>query len=251
MRRIFEFWRGGPSGRLDLDDSDKTIPRAGAREPILAAAADLFHERGYAATSMQDIARAVGLSRPALYYHFRDKHDILAALVEQITLRTEREATRIAAARPGRGCAAVLRDIVRSHALIILEQPAQFAVLLREERHLPEPARETQRRGKRDLLDRFAAVIAAGAVSGEFRVVDAQLAALSIFGMCNWTIEWFRPAGRLRAVDVASSIADFAVAMMARPTGPGDRDPASLAGWLAILRDDLAHLERLATPEES
>ena len=64
-----------------LTETDKPSARQGAREPILAAAAELFHARGYSATSMQDIAQSVGFSRPALYYHFRDKHDILSALV--------------------------------------------------------------------------------------------------------------------------------------------------------------------------
>jgi AcrR family transcriptional regulator len=205
----------------------------------------MFHERGYSATSMQDIAKAAGLSRPALYYHFRDKHDILAALVDQITLRTQREAARILAT-PGQSAASLLGEIVRAHALVILERPTQFAVLLREERHLPEPARSMQRTGKRDLLDRFATVIADGIEAGEFRVVDAHLAALNIFGMCNWTVEWFQPDGRLRADDVAKSIADFALTMVARTAGMADRkDRASLAGWFDILRDDVAHIERL------
>ena len=227
----------------DLTDIDKSVARNSARESILTAAADLFHERGYSATSMQDIAQSVGFSRPALYYHFRDKHDILAALVEQITVRTEREAARIAGATSTRGAAAILRDMVRAHALLILERPAQFAVLLREERHLPEPARETQRRGKRDLLERYASVIAEGIGAAECRVVDPHLTALSIFGMCNWTVEWFRPAGRLRDVDVAGSIADFALTIVSRPAA--EDDPASLRGWLNILRDDISQVERL------
>ncbi len=198
---------------------------------------------------MQDIAQSVGFSRPALYYHFRDKHDILAALVEQITVRTEREAARIADASSTRGATAILREIVRAHALLILERPAQFAVLLREERHLPGPARATQQRGKRDLLDRLASVVAEGAAGGEFRSVDAHLAALSIFGMCNWTVEWFRPAGRLREVDVADAIADFALAMVGRPAVA--TDSTTVEGWLKILRDDISHVERLIGARKS
>jgi AcrR family transcriptional regulator len=228
-----------------LTETEKPAARQGAREPILAAAAELFHARGYSATSMQDIARAAGLSRPALYYHFRDKHDILSALVEQITLRTEREAARIAASAPDRDPPSILREIVRAHALVILERPAQFSVLLREERHLPEPARATQQRGKRDLLERFSSVIADGAKAGYFRAVDPYLAALGIFGMCNWTVEWFKPAGRLREIDVADAIADFALAMVSRPPGGATRDAATIRGWIDILRDDLAHLDRM------
>ena len=88
-------------------------------------------------------------------------------------------------------------------------------------------------------------MIAEGARKGFFRAVDPHLAALGIFGMCNLTVEWFKPAGRLREIDVADAIADFALAMVSRPPGGATRDAATIRGWIDILRDDLAHLDRM------
>jgi AcrR family transcriptional regulator len=217
----------------------RNLPRIGVREPIVAGAARLFRERGFADTSMQDIATAVGLSRPALYHHFENKHQILAALVEEVTLHSARETQRIAASAAGDPRQA-LKDVVRAHALAILNRPELFAVLLREERNLPAHIRDLQRTGKRDLLDRVAGILSSGVDAGCFRAIDPAFTALCIFGMCNWTIEWFRPDGRVSEEQAADRIAELCLAMVERPA----RDTGDPQAWLALLRDDLAHLEQ-------
>lgn len=219
------------------------IQRPGARDPIVAGAARLFRECGFADTSMQDIADAVGLSRPALYHHFENKHQILAALVEDVTLRSARETERAAASVKNTDPRALLREIVRAHAAAILEKPELFAVLLREERNLPEHIRALQASGKRDLLDRFAGVVRSGVDAGCFRSVDPAFTALCIFGMCNWTIEWFRPDGRVNREQAADMIADLCVSMVQRPA-QASAAPSDPQAWLGVLRDDLAHLEQ-------
>lgn len=221
--------------------------RSAIKEPIVAAAAELFRERGFASTSMQDIADAVGLSRPALYYHFSNKDEILESLVEEITLKTARDTARLA---EGEGDPAdILRRMVRAYALWILQRPQHFTVLQRDERSLPERVRALQEQGKRELLDAFTRLLRAGAERGRFRQVDASLTALSIFGMCNWTTQWFKPGGRMSEAGAADAIADLATAMVVRPPSTEAGDPGDALSWLAILKDDIAQLERrLAGP---
>jgi len=211
-------------------------------ETILAAAAALFRARGYASTSMQEIADAVGLSRPALYYHFKNKEELLGSLVEEITVRTQREAARIAGSAIGTDHAETLRSMVRAQALWILRHPQHFAVVQRDEASLPEHLRAIQDGAKRSLLDSFRTLIAAGTQAGRFRQIEPTVAALCMFGMCNATIQWFRPGGRLSEEQAADAIADLAVAMVSRTAAPGDAgDPRA---WLRLLQDDLAHLGR-------
>ncbi|MBV9529232.1 TetR/AcrR family transcriptional regulator [Sphingomonas sp.] len=212
------------------------------KEPIVAAAAALFRERGFAATSMQEIADAVGLTRPALYYHFRNKEEILESLVEEITLKSIRKTLLIDAAHstdPGEK----LRTIVTAYALWILRHPQHFAVLSRDEQDLPQRARDIQRQGRRELLQAFSHVIRAGIDAGRFRVVDPTVTTLSIFGMCNWTIQWFKPEGRLSEEQVAKDIADLAVSMIQRPLLSKEATHDDVRSWLAVLKDDISHLE--------
>ena len=229
----------------------RTQVRIGVREPIVAGAAKLFRERGFADTSMQDIATAVGLSRPALYHHFENKHQILAALVEEVTLHSARETERIASASAGSDPRNVLKDVVRAHALAILHRPELFAVLLREERNLPAHIRDLQRTGKRDLLDRVAGILRNGVETGCFRAIDPAFTALCIFGMCNWTIEWFRPEGRIGEEQAADKIAELCVAMVERPARGVAGEAIDPQAWLAIVRDDIAHLEQAISGKTS
>src|ERR1700735_2164247 len=66
-------------------ETRKSATKAEIPDTIVSAAASLFRHQGFAATSMQQIAVAVGLTRPTLYYYFRNKEDILGNLVEEIT----------------------------------------------------------------------------------------------------------------------------------------------------------------------
>ncbi len=64
-----------------LEERTESVGRSDGRERILDEARDQFLNKGYAATSMQEIADAVGMTKPALYYHFRDKQDLLLAVL--------------------------------------------------------------------------------------------------------------------------------------------------------------------------
>ncbi len=227
-----------------LTAQDQTVSNARNEimETILAAAATLFRAQGYASTSMQEIADAVGLSRPALYYHFKNKEELLGSLVEGITVRTQREAARIAESAGGTDHAETLRTMVRAQALWILRHPQHFAVVQRDENSLPEHLRAIQDGAKRDLLDSFRKLIATGVQAGQFRQVEPTIAALCMFGMCNATIQWFRPTGQLSEDQVADLIADMATAMVGRAAAP--ENGADPRAWLRVVQDDLLHLSR-------
>lgn len=218
-------------------------PKNGAKELIIAAAAALFQERGFAATSMQEIADAVGLTRPALYYHFRNKEEILESLVEEITLKSIRK-TLLLNTESSADPVQTLRTVVTAYALWILRHPQHFAVLSRDERDLPQQARELQQQGRRELLEAFSRIIRAGVDAGRFRAVNPTVTTLSIFGMCNWTVQWFKPGGRLSEEQVANEIADLAVAMVQRPVSAQETCATDARSWLSVLKDDLSHLER-------
>src|SRR5437660_6714904 len=67
------------------------------RRTVLEAAAKLFAQRGFGGTNLQDIADALGISRPALYYYFKSKEEILASLVDEVTDFSGHPATTLAA----------------------------------------------------------------------------------------------------------------------------------------------------------
>ena len=227
----------------------KSQSKTAIKETILAAAADLFHRNGFSETSMQAIGEAVGLSRPALYHHFESKQDIVSALVEEVTLRTAREAARIAQSSSDKDPMIVYCDLVRAHALWILNHPQHFSVLQYEEKQLPEPLYRLQHTAKRQLLDQLRVVLERGVELGSFKNIDPMITALCVFGMCNSTAEWFKAGGRLSAADVASTLVEFAVGMVRRPEAAQKVRSDDAVSWLDVLVDDVSHLRRVLTAE--
>lgn len=213
------------------------------RRTVLEAAARLFAQRGFGGTNLQDIADALGISRPALYYYFNSKEDILASLVEEVTVFSGHQAT-VLASKPDFNPSETLRRMVFNHAKWMLEHTVEFRVVDRTENDLPAAIRRTHDKAKRALLDHFTRAIERGVELGHFRPVDATVTAFSIIGMCNWTAWWFVPEGRVPLMGVATAIADFAVSGLRRGDNvlPREFGPEEA---LRRVKDDLAHLERL------
>ena len=192
--------------------------RGGPRRDILASevldkAAALFAARGFAATSLQDIADQVGLSRTAIYYYFDSKDAVLHALVRGVT----REAGRIFDDVQGAKnltAAGKLHEAARRLVLWVVDPRTHFKLVDRSEHELPAAIAATHRQAKRRVLTGMSGLIEAGVVAGEFRGVDARVSAFAIIGMCNWSAWWFNPNGEKTVAEIAHSVADLAVASL-------------------------------------
>ncbi|MGY1616586.1 TetR/AcrR family transcriptional regulator [Geodermatophilus sp. SYSU D00691] len=221
---------GRPSARRDLVEAQ-----------ILEHATRLFAERGFAATSLQDIAEATGLTRPALYHYVKNKDDLLSRLVQELTEGPAEELHRINA-ETDRPAVQRLRDMAETVALRMARSPERFRLLIRSEAELPEALSGVYARGRRRVLREFVSVIEEGQHAGQLRPVDARAAALGIIGMCNWVAWWHRPGQGDEAV--AAQLADMAVASLAeRDDRAGEGEGPARA--LSLLRQDLDYLERL------
>ena len=213
------------------------------RRAILEAASRLFVKRGFGGTNLQDIADALGISRPAVYYYYKSKEDILDSLVKAVTVVSGQQAMTLAGTNDFDPIE-TLRRMVYSHAKWLLEHPLEFRVLERTENVLPSRVRRTHDKGKRALLDNFARAIERGIDLGHLRPLDARVASLAIIGMCSWTAWWFKPDGRLSVSEIAQTIADISVGGL-RQSDHALPPAFGLAVAVQRMKDDLGHLERL------
>ncbi|GAA2857159.1 TetR/AcrR family transcriptional regulator [Pseudonocardia halophobica] len=202
----------------------------------------LFAERGFAGTSLQDIADALGITRPALYYYVKSKDELLAKLVTEVTNGPLDELNALVERDedPVRRLRGIVEVIVGRRTT----QPARFRLLIRSEAELPAELTTAYDESRRAVLKVIAGVVDDGVRAGRFRPVDARVAALGVLGMCNWVAWWFHPGGRDTAASVTDQLADMAVAALVRPDGqaPEAEGPAAA---LKLLRQDLDHLERI------
>jgi AcrR family transcriptional regulator len=217
------------------------LRRALVEKEILDRAAELFAERGYKGTSLQDVADALGMSRTALYYYMDSKEAILGRLVENLSARDAKALDQIRrkrAATPGEKLRAMAREVAHNAS----SNPDQTRILTENRHHLPPDLAETDKQAERSIVRSLEAVIEEGIRAGDFRAIEPRAAALAVIGMCVWTAWWVSP-DHPRTDDLADQIAEQALASVASSEVTFDRsDPETV---LRAMRDNLEQLERI------
>jgi AcrR family transcriptional regulator len=187
----------------------KAVPPPRERaEEVYAAALRLFREKGYHATSMQDIAAAVGLYKGSLYHYIGSKEDLLVRVFERALGTLLEDVERIAAdgsLRPS----AQLREIVVAHVAAVAQNLDALTVYFHEFRALADESLANVRAQRERYTHGVAEIVRRGVRSGEFSTPDADIATLGLIGMCNWMCQWYRPGGRLDSAEIAAYFADL------------------------------------------
>ena len=181
------------------------------RERILQEAVALFYANGFTATTLDDIAAALGVTKPFIYTHFRSKTELLAALCTP-TIEMSLGAVANAAKGSGTPTERLYRAVI-DFTKVVLQRQANIAIFFREEKHLaPEALAEITALRKR--FDRtLSKLLTEGVAAGEFDVVDISLAALAIGGMISWAYTWHRPNGRLPLDELCARMSELALRM--------------------------------------
>jgi AcrR family transcriptional regulator len=177
------------------------------RADIVQAAAQIFRQKGYHATSMQDIADAVHLQKASLYHHVESKQDILLEILDHALERLTADISGVVDS--DLSPTLKLRLALRAYTSRLNEDRDLAAVLLLEYRGLDSRlrARHVARRDRVDQLWRK--LVQEGIDAGEFRRVDPVLTSFALLGVQNWMITWFRDGGRLTAAQAAEGFADL------------------------------------------
>jgi AcrR family transcriptional regulator len=167
----------------------------------------IFAERGFDAASMEDVARAAGITKASIYHHVPSKEALLArglerALSALFAVLDEPPAT-------GSSARARLTAIVRRVAEITMSMRAEVSVLFRVRGNSVTERGAMERR--RDFDHRVADLVREAQAAGEVRKdIDPALIVRLIFGMSNSVVEWYRPAGRTPAAAIAEAIEQIA-----------------------------------------
>lgn len=193
------------------------------RRRILDAAAEAFWRRGYAATTLREIADAAGMKAGSLYYHFDSKDELLTAVLRRgIAVMDEAfsVAEAVAASRPPRGR---LRAHVRAHLEALFEHGPYTAAHVTTFHTAPDPVRRRIVPLRDAYEARWADLIAGLAAEGALTDdIDPHLVRLLLFGAMNTSVEWFRPDGPLDLDELAAAITDHTWHGIARRRGPED-----------------------------
>ena len=184
------------------------------REAILESAIALFGKRGYAGTTMRDIAKDVGVLPGSLYAHIASKEMLLDEIVE---LGIE-SFLSVEASLPQTGSTVEkLRAAIRAHVKIAAENPGRSLVVFHQWRFLTEPNLTRALNKRRRYQQLFVRLIDAGIADGSFAPdLDSKIAVFTILGALNWVPEWFSPAGPFNPLEVGDRMADNLLAGLLR-----------------------------------
>lgn len=179
----------------------KTAPKASSRrQEILQAAGDLFSQKGYHATSMRDLAKAVRLEGGSLYAHIESKEELLFEIVNQAADAFTQMAEQIPEHLP---LEERFRLLVLGHLQVIVRQLPHATVFFHEWKFLSSVLQERilQRRDKYESY--FRKLIQQGIEAKTFKVEDPSIAAVFMLSALNWTYHWYRPGGPLSLEQLA------------------------------------------------
>ena len=180
--------------------------RENRREEILRAAQDLFHRQGYANTSLDDIARAVGIKREGVYYYFPNRTQILITIIKPLGLQLRdrvREILESDASPEEKIC-----QTVENHLMRFENRFAESKITLRDDYFAEN---EDVLAEMQPIWDEYetlwVAIISEGQDKRAFdATLDPRLAHLGILGLCNWVARWYKPG---RSIPVPDLIAMY------------------------------------------
>jgi AcrR family transcriptional regulator len=186
---------------------------------ILATSARLFKEKGYRATAMEDIAKELHITKPALYYYIRSKHDLLYAICDEAIsqLMQGLEQVRGSDAPPDKQ----LQELMRWQVNMFSRFGDFTNVYLANEGELEPVRRDYVRERSRDYEHFYREVLEEGMRRGTFRNLDVHTVVRAISGMCNWLSAWYREEGKMSADDIADIFFDLVIGGLKPPAKGG------------------------------
>jgi len=184
----------------------RAAPELSRRDDLLRAAARLFVDRGFAATTTRDIAQAVGMRSGSPFYHFLRKQELLkAAMIEGL----EAGQRRLQAAINGvDDPARRLRLMIRTHFGNLLEGDCHTPMLIHESRSLDAAARAEVAAASDRYQAAWQGTLDELAACGRLRSSGSPVRLL-LFGMLNWSGQWYRPDGPLSLDEIAEAAAEL------------------------------------------
>ena len=169
----------------------------------------MFREKGFAATSMRDLAEAVGIEAASLYNHIRSKNEILEAICFDVANRFTDHMDKIEAGN--QGPIKKVEIILCFHIQQMIENLEEVVVSDQEWKHLDEPFLSDFHNQRRSYRKRFAAIIEEGIKKNEIKDMDPPTAVLIMLHSVSGIESWHRSAAKISAGELEENMVTFMI----------------------------------------
>ncbi len=187
---------------------EMTRPRDRRYHEILESAARLIFQRGYEATSMQEIAEACGLTKAGLYHHIKTKEALLLA-IQHYGMDVFEDMVLAKVADIADPVARLRECMARNVALVTQDTSKEVSIILHEHQTLTGAAGQEINTRKKRYVQFLEAAFREATERGQIRAVDPTLAAFSFLGVVLWTYKWYRPDGKLTPQRMSDGMIDL------------------------------------------
>jgi AcrR family transcriptional regulator len=181
-----------------------TRKKASKKEFILKKAAQMFREKGFAATSMRDLAETVGIEAASLYNHISSKNEMLESICFEVANRFNLHMDELEL--NSQKIIKKIEIILRFHIRQMIDHFEEVTVADREWKHLAEPYLSNFHNQRRTYRKRFAAIIETGIVRNEIKKIDAPTAVLILLHSVNGIESWHRSEAKINAQALEDNI---------------------------------------------
>ena len=186
-----------------------------SKERLAESALELFAERGFAGTSIRDIAKATGLSLSNIYHYFGNKEGLLLAILETASgkVLTSLQQVGTQADQPMEQ----FKKLIKTHLELahILNKEAKIFFL--DEEHLSPEGLRVNNQYQREILGIYRSHLHALQEAGEVNFKSATIAAFNILGVLNWHLRWYRPEGQMSFEDISQEVTAFILHGISKP----------------------------------
>jgi AcrR family transcriptional regulator len=172
-------------------------------QEIIAVAARLFKEKGYRATTLEDIAAAVGMLKGSLYYYIRSKEELLYLVVRDPIRQAYSKLEEIVSSQVP--VHVKIAQAIANHMTLFHQHYPHIAVYLHDYHHLMQQLQKNIIETPKHYQRLWATLLQQGVDMGELRPdLNVKVTGYAILGMCNWVYRWYNPHGTLSAEEVAA-----------------------------------------------
>lgn len=178
----------------------------GKREAVLHSAARIFSELGYHGTSLDLVAEELGITRPTVYYYFKNKDEILFECVRIGLQKIENEANKVN--KQGGTAAQKMEAVIYKYAEIMMMDFGKCLIKVGDQ-PLPLESRYTLRKMQADIDHNIRAIITQGVDEKVFKLCDPKLTAFAVAGSLNSIARWHRADGKSKPDEIAEHFATF------------------------------------------
>lgn len=184
--------------------ADAAPKKTNKKKLIVARSAELFRTRGYSATSMRDIADAVGVEAASLYNHIRAKTDLLHGIISGIAGHCDEhlESLQQSSKTPGEK----VEEIIRFHVQLMINRYDEYSVMTHDWNHLPEKQLHEFALQRRSYVQQLEQIVTRGIESGEFKNIIPYVAVLNILSAVMGLEFWQRSLKKYSAEEMEDHI---------------------------------------------